>query len=362
VLIGNLLSLLLRGRRLRSEGSDPGPRGVAVTADGKSAYVTNQDDATVSEYNIDPQTGALSPKTPEAVAGAGVGAQDVAVTPDGRSAYVVNGGTVAQFNIDPVSGVLSPKTSAPVAGGGDIAVTPDGKHAYAIVPTVSPPPFPGPMPGRVLQYDIDPTSGALSLKTPASLATGLVPTSVAVAPDGKSIYVTNRRDSTVSQYTIDAVSGALSPKTPATVASGSAPIAVAVSPDSSSAYVADASFDGTISQYDIDAASGGLSPKSPATVVTGDGAVDIAVSPLQRVHSTGTSVSCSPSTFAPGDATVCRATVTDTAASGQTTPRDNRDTRSGVARPLHRRAARYRRAALRMSGGGRAAQHRLQTP
>jgi hypothetical protein len=38
------------------------------------------------------------------------------------------------------------------------------------------------------------------------------------------------------------------------------------------------------------------------------------------VHPTSTSVSCSPSVFAPGGATVCSATVTDTASSRQSTP------------------------------------------
>jgi hypothetical protein len=37
-------------------------------------------------------------------------------------------------------------------------------------------------------------------------------------------------------------------------------------------------------------------------------------------HSTSTGVSCSPLVFAPGDATVCTATVTDTAKGGQSTP------------------------------------------
>jgi streptogramin lyase len=44
----------------------------------------------------------------------------------------------------------------------------------------------------------------------------------------------------------------------------------------------------------------------------------ITVNPTK--HATATSVSCSPSVFAPGDATVCRARVTDTASAGQSTP------------------------------------------
>jgi hypothetical protein len=63
-----------------------------------------------------------------------------------------------------------------------------------------------------------------------------------------------------------------------------------------------------------------LTPKTPPSVPAGLGPVGIAVTPLPRVHSTSTGVSCSPGTFAPGDATVCTATVTDTSSSGQSTP------------------------------------------
>ena len=153
-----------------------GPFGVAVSPDGKSAYVTNLDDGTVSQYTIDPATGALSPMTPATV-GAGSGPFAVAVSPDGISAYVADetGNTVSQYTIDPATGALSPMTPATVPAGGG-------------------------------------------------------PSGIAVSPDGKSAYVTNQLGNTVSQYAIDSATGALSPMTPATVAAGSRPIPIAVTP------------------------------------------------------------------------------------------------------------------------------------
>ncbi len=350
---------------------------VAVTPDGKSAYVPDGglNSGSISQYSINPMSGALSPKTPAAVVDSR-GPWGITVAPNGRSAYAtnINGlypGSISQYSIDPVTGVLSPKSPPTVAAGStltnsdpfSVAVAPDGKSAY--VATF----FSG-----VLQYDIDPTTGNLSPKTPASVSAGITPEGVVVTPDGKSAYVSNVNSNTISQYSIDPVTGTLSPKSPAFVATGSAPTnglvvtpngrsvfvynsgpsalggrtvsqydvdlasgtlspktpasvaaapgstasGLAVTSDGKSAYVVN---DSVISQYNIDPLTGALSPKTPATVATGgdsDGIAIATVSPTK--HSTATSVSCSPSTFAPGDGSVCRATVTDTAISGQTTP------------------------------------------
>ena len=58
-----------------------------------------------------------------------------------------------------------------------------------------------------------------------------------MSPDGGSVYVTNFDGDSVSQYDVGA-GGALSPKSPATVAAGIVPLGVAVSPDGGSVYVA----------------------------------------------------------------------------------------------------------------------------
>jgi 6-phosphogluconolactonase len=102
---------------------------------------------------------------------------------------------------------------------------------------------------------------------------------VAVTPDGNSAYVANGSGNTLSQYNIDSLTGALSPKTPATVATGVAPRGVAVTADGKSAYVAN-EVDATVSQYDVNPLTGGLSPKTPATIATGINPIAIAVNPL----------------------------------------------------------------------------------
>ena len=135
-------------------------------------------------------------------------------------------GTVSQYSIDALSGALSPKIPATVAAGAfpiGVAVTPDGKSAYVTN-------LDG---GTVSQYSIDPQSGALSPKIPATVTAGTQPERIAVSPDGKSAYITDFNEfgpGTVSQYSIDPQSGALSPKTPATVTAGSEPVAIAVTP------------------------------------------------------------------------------------------------------------------------------------
>ena len=296
------------------------PAGVAVTPDGRSAYVTNNNDS-VSQYNIDPVTGVLSPKTPATVP-AGPEPLTVAVTPNGKSAYVPNNlGGVSQYNIDPVTGVLSPKTPATVPAGAfpaGVAITPDGKSAYVTNSGAGIVAF-----GSISQYDIDPVTGALSPKTPATISTSGRGGLIAVTPDGKSLYITEVNDafnlSAVAQFDIAPVTGALSPKTPATVAAGSAPDSVAVTPDGRSAYVTNF-FSNAVSQYSIDPVTEALSANNPSTVPAGTNPVGIAVTPRPRLHPSATSASCSPRAFAPGDATVCRATVTDTGSRGQSTP------------------------------------------
>jgi YVTN family beta-propeller protein len=210
----------------------PGAAGIAVTPDGRSAYVTDAlpfhaVDAAVSQFSIDPATGVLTPKTPAAVA-SGVSPSGVAVTPDGRSAYVTNqlSGSVSQYDVDPATGALTPKAAPAVASGLGpvaIAVTPDGRSAYTTNTALG-------SGTTVSQFSIDPATGALSLKDPAEVTAGNLPEDIAVTPDGRSAYVTNGNDNTVSLFAIDAATGALSPQTPATVATGQGPSGVAVSP------------------------------------------------------------------------------------------------------------------------------------
>ena len=246
-------------------------------------YVT-QHDKKVSQYEI-VAGGLLAPMDPPAVATDGEG-MGVAVSPDGQSVYAVNykGGSISQYDVGP-GGALSPKSPAAVAAGQypyTVTVSPDGHSVYANNQLLGL--HMGP--GQVWQYDVGP-GGELSPKSPATVATGEGANSVAVSPDGESVYVASNASSTgesgyVSQYDVGP-GGALSPKGPAKVAAGSRAKSVTVSPDGQSVYVID-KYEGTISQYDV-GAGGVLSPGTKTSVVTpdelaaGDWPEDMAVSP-----------------------------------------------------------------------------------
>jgi 6-phosphogluconolactonase len=263
--------------------SGPGALGVAVTPDGRSAYVTSVSDGTVFQYDIAPTTGALSPKTPASV-DAGFCSWGIAMSPDGASAYVVDdcdlpGGGVRQFNVDPITGALSPKTPpAVLAGRGprSIAVSSDGRSAYVTNESAQNGTATG-----VSQYSIDPLSGALSPKSPATVATGPGPVGVDVTPDGRSAYVTSVGSASVFQYDIDRSTGALSAKAPPAVAAGGFPWDVAVTSDGRSAYVTNQT-SGNVSQYDVNPSSGALSPKPSAPAAAGTQPEGIAIRPDRR--------------------------------------------------------------------------------
>jgi hypothetical protein len=167
-----------------------------------------------------------------------------------------------------VGGALSPKSPATVATGDfprGLAVSPDGDSVYVTSLNTD----------NVFQYDAG-SNGTLTPKSPATVAAGNVPWQVTVSPDGDSVYVTNELDDTVSQYDVGA-GGALAAKTPATVAAGDFPEALVVSADADSVYVAN-SGSSSVSQYNV-GGGGLLSPKFPATVPAGDLPIAVAVGP-----------------------------------------------------------------------------------
>jgi YVTN family beta-propeller protein len=99
------------------------PYGVAVTPDGKHAYVTNEGSNNVSV--IDTATNTVEAATIPV----GTFPQGVAITPDGEHAYVAN----FRSNNLSVIATASNTVVATIPVGTfprGVAVTPDGKHAY----------------------------------------------------------------------------------------------------------------------------------------------------------------------------------------------------------------------------------------
>ncbi|MBI3480149.1 MAG: beta-propeller fold lactonase family protein [Nitrosomonadales bacterium] len=259
-------------------GGGGGGGGAAGTTTVRSAYVANYGLNNVAQYTIDATTGALTPMAVPTVA-AGTWPTSITVDVSGKHVYVANSldSVVSQYTIG-AGGALQPMTPATVASGAaagagpvSIALDPAGKYAYAANASS----------GDVTQFSIDPVTGALT--NVATVAAGKNPASIALATDvagNKYAYVVNSGfacaapctaiPGSVSQYNVNASTGALTVMTTASVATtGTDPVFIAVDATGTYAYVVNYT-GANITQYTI--AAGALT--SPTTVAVGTGATN----------------------------------------------------------------------------------------
>jgi DNA-binding beta-propeller fold protein YncE len=193
-----------------------GPDGIAITPNGETAYVSSYAvGGTVTPINI--ATG--KPGTPIK---AGISGQGVAITPDGKTAYVLSGtdggapGTVVPVNIaNGAPGRAIEVGSMPDA----IAITPNGKTAYVVAAGNKPP-------GTVTPVNLVTNTAGRPIKV------GFTPTAIAITPNGKTAYVVN-----------GGIPGSVVPINTATntpgppIKVGDSPTAIAITPNGSTAYV-----------------------------------------------------------------------------------------------------------------------------
>lgn len=220
---------------------------IAVSCRNYVAYIANNNIASLGEFSISPTTSALSHVASGAVA-AGVKPRDVAVSADGKFAYVVNSdpssNSVSEYSIaadGSLTAIGSIDTdSRPVS----IALTSDGKYAYVTN-----------LDSNVVRLYTIGTDGKLSSNAAMARAvTGAAPSSITISPSGQFAYVTNFGGSTISQFKINA-DGTLTGLT--TVQSNGVfvgPRAMAFTPDGHFAYVTNASQNSsTISEFSVGA-------------------------------------------------------------------------------------------------------------
>ena len=270
--------------------------GVAVSPGGGSVYVASEGLAgsgpgTVTHFfaapggqrsydgcvSNDASAGCLT------VPGSSLNAADaVAVSPDGSSVYVTAapgyivhlfaaaGGQLTYdgcVSNDGSGGLCADAPGTPLSGADSVAVSPNGRSVYVVsVSSHTLTHFFAAAAGQ-LTYDgcisSDGSGGACATASPDALTD---PTSVAVSPDGKSVYVAAAQPGAVShffaapagQVTYDGCisndgSGGACADAPGSPL-GSA-TSVAVSPDGSSVYVASPAASGTLSTFAV--ASGG---------------------------------------------------------------------------------------------------------
>jgi DNA-binding beta-propeller fold protein YncE len=291
-------------RALEGPGPFMGSRAIAVSADGKNAYVASSRSNAVVVFRRNPKTGALGQPSGAAgcVAAKGAfecgkavglnGPNSVAISPNGRNVYVTSRGsnaiTAFQRNRSTgalhqlpgaagcVSGVPLPgcATATALLGPDVVVVSPDGKNVYV-----------GSFFGNaVVAFGRDAATGAIGqlsggagciAEATGGCAVGLAlgaPEGMAISGDGKSVYVATALSSAVVVLARDPSTGAL------TQANGSGCIvnvalagcttglelnganAVAVSPGDDDAYVTSL-FSNSVTAFTRAASSGGLTQK-----------------------------------------------------------------------------------------------------
>ena len=176
----------------------------------------------VRVFKLDAVSGALSPSSSVAFP-KGTGPRHAAVSPDNRFAYVLGEltGTVTQLAIDSAAARLMPVASVgsvPAEAGlipgktrggaphadaarliwcADIALTPDGRHLYTTERTGS----------RLAHFNIDVASG-----TPrfiATLPTATQPRGIRIDASGRWLVACGERSDHIRVYGIDAMTGTL---------------------------------------------------------------------------------------------------------------------------------------------------------
>jgi len=189
------------------EGGEGAPPDIAITPDGKTAYVVNGASEKLVPINIATTPVAAETAIPLNTPFA------IAITPDGTRAYVTElfGNDIAEVNLASrtVTGSI-PVGNSPNA----IAITPDGSRAYV-----------------VNQADNDVSVVDLTTKTViATIPVGESPDAIAITPNGSRAYVANSSSANVS--VIDVTTNTVV----ATIPTSGLSQSIAITPNGSRAY------------------------------------------------------------------------------------------------------------------------------
>lgn len=181
---------LTNGHAARVDRRLPGTTGaesIALAPDGATAYVTARTGEGEQLVEVDLASGTIGRRFDLPP-----GAADVAVTGDGRTAWITNGLSQDIYSLDLTTGKLGAPIAIP-GGAGSIAISGDGRSA--LVTNTGDPPGLAKKTGK---WRLEQKHAGYRYMTPVDLATRAVgapitlyhgPEDVAIAPDGKTAYV-----------------------------------------------------------------------------------------------------------------------------------------------------------------------------
>ncbi|MGD1017733.1 MAG: lactonase family protein [Verrucomicrobiia bacterium] len=162
-------------------------------------------------YRFDPATATLTPNDPPCgVVKPGAGARHFVFGPNGRRVYVINEiqSTITAFDYDPQRGSLTefqtvptlPETFTGTNTAAEIAIHPNGKFLYGSNRGDN----------SVVVYAIDDATGKLAFVERQSTL-GKTPRMFAIDPTGKFLLAANQDSNTIVEFRIDPVTGRLTP-------------------------------------------------------------------------------------------------------------------------------------------------------
>jgi len=194
------------------KGRQDGPHAHAVVFDPGGRFLLSADLGAdrVFVYRVDREHGTLQPGVPKAASlPAGSGPRHLAFDPKGRFVYVINelASTLAVFSWDAEGGRMSPVQSVstlPPGFSGDnstaeVAVSPDGRFVY------------GSNRGHdsLAVFRVDDAAGTLTLVGHVPTG-GKAPRHFAIDPTGRFILAANQGTGTIVVFRVDGESGMLS--------------------------------------------------------------------------------------------------------------------------------------------------------
>ena len=240
----------------------PGPSAVAITPDGKTAYVVNGNSGSPTVTPIATATNTAGRPIP-----VGSDPCDIAITPDGKTVYVVNSFSDTVTPIATATNTAGPPIRvghAPDA----IAITPDGKTAYVATVNYGSPSRPARPGAGYPSGSVTPIATATNTAGPP-IPAGNLPIAMAITPDGKTAYVANFNSGSVTP--IATTTNTAGPP----IRTGSNPFDIAVTPDGKTAYVANGTVPGTVTPIATATNTAGPAIKAGsgpgAVVITPDG-------------------------------------------------------------------------------------------
>ncbi len=198
--------------------NEPHPHSILVSPDNRYVIVSDLGMDKILIFHFDEKTGKLSPPGPAfAEVRPGGGPRHFAFSPSGKFAYQLNemSGVVDAFAWDPAQGTLTNLQSANTTPrdftgenhAAEIAVSPDGKFLYESNRRLRGESEFGP--DTIGIFAIDPSQGTLTLVDQPSTG-GMMPRTFAIDPTGSWLLVAHQYSNDVAVFKRDTATGRLS--------------------------------------------------------------------------------------------------------------------------------------------------------